>query len=962
MRRLAALLATAALAAVLAAPAGAADASKYGIESFGASLSGPQAGAHSDFTTTFALKGDPAHEGAPYAATERLSFDLPPGLTGDPAAFPKCTAAQFATSARPFPPTLEEESCPIDSQVGVTHVTIYGDTGALNGSFSEPLYNMASPGGDVVARLGFVALFIPTIIDVRLDPATGYGLTASLEGLSGAEIVSATTTTLWGDPTDPNHDPQRITPYEAVNCGGTPCTASGKAPRKSGLSPTPFMSSPTSCGEPGTATMTAASYALPEQLSSLSAPLLPAITGCGLLDFKPQISLTPTTRAAASPSGMDVELSLPQEGLMHPNMLAEAALKKAAVTLPEGIMLNPSSAGGLTACSEAQIGLVSESPLRFNAADPSCPESSKVGTVEIETPVLPKPIQGSLYIATQNENPSHSLLAGYMVIQGQGALIKLAGSFALDPSTGRITATFDENPQQPFSDLKLHFNGGDRGVLITPSRCGSYTTESVLTPWSAPSGPGVRLPGLLTFDEGCATGGFAPSFTAGTLSNAAGSFSPFVLSFSRGDAEQQIKGLSFTMPPGASAKLAGVPLCSDGNAAAGTCPESSRIGSVTAGSGAGPEPFFLKGSVYLTGPYNGGPFGEAVVVPANAGPFHLGNVVVRGSIGIDPHTAQPTIVSDPFPQFVGSTGIPTDIRRVDVTLDRPGFTFNPTNCEPHAVNGTLTSAQGASATVSSAFQAANCATLRFAPKFQVSTSGKPSKADGASLSARVSYPTAPFGTQANITRVKVDLPKQLPSRLTTLQKACTAAQFESNPAGCPAASVIGHARAITPILPVPLEGPAYFVSHGGEAFPSLIIVLQGYGVRIDLVGTTFINKAGITSSTFKTVPDQPVTSFELTLPQGRFSALASNLPAKAKGSFCGQKLAMPTEFLAQNGAVIHQSTPIGVTGCAKKKALSRAQKLTNAMKACKKKPKAKRAACQTQAHRKYGPLKKKKKK
>ncbi len=574
----------------------------------------------------------------------------------------------------------------------------------------------------MVARLGFVAGFFPVFIDVRLDPANDYGLTASLDGLPAQLIASASTTTLWGDPTDPSHDPLRITPYEAARCGGTPCTAPGGQPRHSGLLATPFMANPTSCGAPGTVTMSAASYEAPDQFATKSAQL-PQITGCGLLDFKPRISLTPTTSAAASPSGMDIELSLPQDTITDPKGLAEADLKKALVTLPEGMTLNPSSADGLTACSEAQIGLVSESPVRFNAAEPVCPASSKVGTVEVETPVLPKPLGGALYIATQNENPFHSLLASYLVIQGQGLTIKAAGEFSLDPSTGRITATFDEDPQTPFSDLKLKFKGGDRGVLITPPSCGAYATESVLTSWAAPSLAPVSLPGSLTFDQGCATGGFSPSFTAGMLSNGAGSFSPFLLSFARNDGEQQVKGLTFTMPPGASAKLAGVPLCSDADAAAGTCPEATRIGSVTAGSGAG-SPYFLKGSVYLTGPYNGGPFGEAVVVPANAGPFKLGNVVAARSIRIDPRTAQPTIVSDPFPQFVGSTGIPTDIRRVDVTLDRPGFSFNPTNCSELHTTGTLTSVGGASAALSQRFQAADCRGLAFKPSFQVSTSAR----------------------------------------------------------------------------------------------------------------------------------------------------------------------------------------------------------------------------------------------
>jgi hypothetical protein len=299
------------------------------------------------------------------------------------------------------------------------------------------------------------------------------------------------------------------------------------------------------------------------------------------------------------------------------------------------------------------------------------------------------------------------------------------------------------------------------------------------------------------------------------------------------------------------------------------------------------------------------------VVPANAGPFHLGNVIVRASVAVDPHTAALTVTTDALPQVVDS--VPIRLRKVVVDVNRPGFIFNATNCVALKLEGTISGLEGFTAThgssvgVSSAYNPSGCAGLAFKPKFVVATSGKTSKAKGASLAVKLTYPTG--AGYANIAKVKVDLPKQLPSRLTTLQKACVAAVFEANPANCPAASVVGMAKATTPILPVPLEGSAYFVSHGGEAFPSLIVVLQGYGVTVDLVGTTFISKAGITSSTFKAVPDVPVHTFELTLPEGKYSALAAN------GNLCTSKLAMPTAFVGQNGAEIHQSTKITVAGC-----------------------------------------------
>jgi hypothetical protein len=338
-----------------------------------------------------------------------------------------------------------------------------------------------------------------------------------------------------------------------------------------------------------------------------------------------------------------------------------------------------------------------------------------------------------------------------------------------------------------------------------------------------------------------------------------------------------------------------------------------------------PQPGEPELPIYLTGPYKGAPFGLSIVTPVLAGPFNLGTIVTRARIEVDPHTAAITVTTDPLPQVVA--GVPTDLRSIDAVIDRPGFMFNPTNCDPQAFAGTATSAQGATAAISSPFGVGSCQSLKFAPKFSVSTSGKTSKANGASLTAKLSYPKAAQGTQANITRVKVDLPKQLPSRLTTLQKACTNAQFEANPAGCPAASKIGMATVTTSLLPVPLVGPAIFVSHGGEAFPSLTMVLQGDNVTVDLVGTTFISKAGITSTTFKTVPDVPFNTFTLILPEGKYSALAAN------GNLCTSKLAMPTAFLAQNGLKINQSTKIGVSGCkAPKKAHKKTKKKHRAAK------------------------------
>ncbi|MGH2855060.1 MAG: hypothetical protein ACRDLF_12820, partial [Solirubrobacteraceae bacterium] len=574
----------------------------------------------------------------------------------------------------------------------------------------------------------------------------------------------------------------------------------------------------------------------------------------------------------------------------------------------------------LESCSEALVGIGTESKVE-------CPNASKLGEVSLMTPALTGELKGFLYLG----GPPSGVITKppftvYLTLAGHGVLVKIKGTAVPDPVTGQITTTFDKNPELPFSELKVQLNGGSRATVANPSACGEYHAESVLTPWTSPFGENAE-PSSFPFQiTGCQPPRFAPSFAASTLSNQAGGYSTFRVNFAREDTDQDLAGLTVTTPPGLSGNLSKVQLCGEPEAAQGTCPAASQIGEVTAGAGPGPEPVFIEGGkVFLTGPYQGAPFGLSIAVSEKAGPLDLGTgpcdcEVVRATVNVDPHTAQLTVSNRALPTM--KDGIPFQVKSVNVDINRPEFTFNPTNCDPMSINGTMSSTQGMSAQVSSHFQATNCAALAFNPTFKVTTSGKTSRANGASLDAKLSFPTTPQGTEANIAKVKVELPKRLPSRLTTLQKACPAAVFEANPANCPAASTVGIAKAVTPILPVPLMGPAIFVSHGGEAFPSLIVVLQGYGVTVDLVGTTFISKAGITSSTFKTVPDVPVGTFELYLPEGPHSALAAN------GNLCtGKPLLMPTEFVAQDAPiapVLHQSTKIAVTGCPKARKASRA--------------------------------------
>ncbi len=947
-----------------------------------------QAGSHPFQLTSFLALASTIEPGVKFAIVNpptapalprNIRFDLPAGLVGDASAIPQCTVAQFSTFLT-FGGKVHN-LCPADTAVGIASVTINEPQVFGYHTGRVPVFNITPNAGEP-ARFGFEIVHAPVFLDTSVRTGADYGVTVNINHIAQTAAFISSQVTLWGVPGDPRHAQSRgwACLNEESECG---------AQRES--KPAPFLTLPTSCGEPLTTSVSVQSWNQPEFLPPYEYTLTNAAgtqvgtNGCNRLSFGPEIKVAPDGQQASKPTGLTVGVHVPQEGQLNPAGLANSNIKDIAVTLPAGVGINPAGADGLEACSESQVGFtglkelhpvaeagVETAQLTPKIEFPFCPDASKIATVKIKLPILPNPLEGAVYLAAQNANPFGSLIALYLVAEDpvSGVLLKLPGEVSLS-DTGQITTTFLNNPQGPLEDAELHFFGGERAPLATPAHCGTYTTDATFTPWSGdapvkssssfevltgPTGapcPGASLP-------------FAPSLTAGTTNVNAGSFSALTTTISREDGNQDIQSVQLHMPAGLSGILAGVKLCPEAQANAGTCGQESRIGSTVVSVGLGGDPYSVAGGeVFLTEKVAGSPadapFGLSVVNPAVAGPFNLGKVVVRATIEVDPHTAQLTITTGAIPHILD--GIPLQIKHVNVTIDRPGFTFNPTSCGAKAITGSVGSVEGASANVSVPFAVTNCGALKFAPTFSVSTSGKTSKADGASLTATLSYPKAAQGTQTNITRVKVDLPKQLPSRLTTLQKACTNAQFEANPAGCPSASKIGYAKVTTPLLPVPLEGPAIFVSHGGEAFPSLTMVLQGYGVTVDLVGTTFISHAGVTSTTFTTVPDVPFNTFTLTLGEGKYSALGANLPAKAHGSFCGQTLNMPTEFVAQNGAKINESTPISVSGCAKAKPLTRAQKLAKALKACKKdNNKAKRARCDASAKKHYGPLRKSKKK
>ena len=857
-----------------------------------------------------------------------IKVSLPPGVIGDPHAVPQCSREQFISS--------RASGCPPDTQVGVDQPDLNPESeeGWDDERFRFPLYNLVPPPG-VPAEFGFSAEGTDIFIDAEVRSGSDYGINGVVHNLGYDPVFNEIT--FWGVPADESHNFER--------CGLTDSLSEACGFKVDAVKPKALLTVPTSCEGPQKFGISVDSWTAGLGTSSEST-FLQNPTGsplgfeeCQHLSFGPKVSVAPDTSFADTPAGLTVDVKVSQEGLSLGSAVAPADIRDTTVTLPEGVAINPGQAAGLGACGPAEDGLTTEAERaegRENNGPAHCPNASKVGTDEIETPLLAKPLKGAVYVMPSN--PPHLQLL--VAAEGEGVFLKLVGNVNLDEKTGRLVTTFARTPSLPFTDFKLSFSGGAQAALSTPLRCGTYATTSDFTSWASPFVSDV-FP-YSSFQVSAGTDGaacppaslpFSPSMIAGSTTDQAGGFTDFSLLLRREDDQQRIRSLQFKTPEGLLGMISKVPLCSEAQANAGTCSGASQIGHTVVEAGPGPYPLVVPqpgqspAPIYLTEGYRGAPYGLAIVVPLHVGPFTLQTQIVRAKIEVDPLTTQLTITTDPLPTIID--GIPADLRAINAVIDKPGFMFNPTGCEPGSFSGAATSTEGASVAIGSHFQMGSCRALTFKPNFKVSTSGKTSRKDGASLDAKILYPTGALGdnqasSQSNVKMVKVDLPKQLPSRLTTLQKACPSATFEANPAGCPEDSKVGTATAITPVLPVQLTGPAYFVSYGGAKFPELVVVLQGYGVTVYLHGETFISKAGITSSTFRKVPDVPITSFELKLPEGPFSALAAN------GNLCNTKLVMPTAFTGQNGAVLKQSTPISVTGCAKHKTMKKQHKKASA--------------------------------
>lgn len=871
MRRLSSLLFVLALAGL--ASASTAAAAEFGFKpgSVGVSETSQLAGAHPDLTVEFEMNSE--ESGEPVAATGQFRIAMPPGLTGNPNAVPTCSMLQLMSTDVESP--NNESSCPVDSQIGVTEVILFNQEGGPQ-ALIEPIYNMEPPGdGSSVARLGFYAKFFPTLINIRVRSEDDYGLTASLEGIGSLIPLLSATTTIWGVPADEGHDPLRITPYEALHCGGAPCTAPGEEPRHSGLVPAPFLSNATQCGLAQSFQLTAVSYSNPS-LSASQPAQLPGLTGCEQLGFSPTFSATPTSVEADSPTGLDVELNLPQDEAAKGR--ATAQLRDAKVVLPEGMTIAAGAADGLEACSAEQAGYRSSAPA-------SCPDGAKIGSAEIDIPALAHPIAGAVYQRTPE--PGH-LFRIWLVADELGVHLALPGEIELNPRNGQITSVFLETPRAPVRDFQLHFKSGPRAPLATPSSCGAYSTHYEFSPWSGTAAVGGDAP--MSISQGCDTGGFKPKLSAGSLDPTAGSYSPFVADVLRRPGEQNLSGVAVTLPRGVLAKPAGLVHCEGAAAETGDCPAASRVGAVDVASGPGSNPLWIPQpgraatAVYLSGPYAGAPYSLVFKVPAQAGPFDLGTVVVRAAIEVDPDSAQVTVRSNPLPQFL--EGVPVSYRTVHVDVDRRRFALNPTNCEQKQTEAHLTSVLGATATATSPYRVLGCGELGFRPQLALRLRGSTRRGGNPALTAVLRARPG----DANIARAQVALPRSEFLDQSHIRTICTRVQFAAH--ACPAASVYGHAKAWTPLLDHPLAGPVYLRSSS-HTLPDLVADLNGQ-IEVVLDGRIDSAKGGI-RSTFTAVPDAPVRKFVLAMRGGKRSLLENST------ELCATAHRANAVFTGQNG-------------------------------------------------------------
>ncbi len=951
-RQVTRLLATVILALALTALGAAPAMAQFGFEDLDVTFinqdgsPATQAGSHPYAMTTtldFNKTTDPLRGAITDEAAKDLFGTQIPGLVGEPGATPRCASADFLTL---YPGWGDMTSCSNSTVVGTTTVRV--GTQGVFGTFEEkpnPVYNLVPPPG-VAMKIGFVEQGVSVTIELGVNESPPYNVTAKLRNISQVLLLGGSDVTLWGDPASPIHDAERGT---CVKLGGT-CPVN--IPNK------PFLTLPRACQGPLTTTYEAASWEHPGLWAPLSSlthddakpPTPQGFTGCGKLGFNPSITAQPTTKAASSPTGLDFSLDVNDEGLANPTGIANSDIKKAVVTLPEGFSTNPSLAEGLNVCSEADLARETFK----SAPGAGCANESKIGTVEVQTPLLDENVDGSLFIAKPYENPFGSLIALYMVIKNPtlGIIVKQPLKVETDPLTGQITTVAENLPQLPFSHFRLHFREGTRSPLASPPACGVYDggehnpepVKAVLTPWSGGS-PNTSTSAfeIITGPESgpCPSGGtppFHPGLEAGTLNNAAGRYSPFNVRLSRKDSEQEITHFSIKLPPGITGKLAGIPYCPDAAIAAATartgphggqeelnspsCPAASEVGHTLAGAGVGPSLAYAPGKLYLAGPYHGSNLSIVAITAGKVGPFDLGTVVVREALKIDPETAEVFIDStgsDPIPHII--KGIPVHLRDIRAYVDKPNFVLNPTDCTRTSTASTLlgsgldfaSEADDRPVTVSTPFQAADCAALPFKPKLSLKLKGGTKRGDHPAL--RATLKMNGIG-EAGIARAQVTLPRSEFIANAHFKTICTRVIFKQGSLPgekCPAGSIYGKATAITPILAEPLVGPV-FLRSSEHQLPDVVVALHNAQVDIVLDGHVDSVK-GQLRNTFEATPDAPVSSVTLSLFGGKKGLFENST------NLCARTHKAIAAFSGQNGKEHDFMPVVKASGCK-----SRAQK------------------------------------
>ncbi len=860
-----------------------------GIGSFQTTMSTSQAGGHPDLTTEFTLE----HPGAPEGA-QNVIFDAPTGVFGNPRAATECSASDFAL-----------DQCPANSQVGLItiHANYEGNPDYLLGT--APVFTVVPQNGDT-ARFAFIVpvLDIPIAIPVavRTESVSDYGLRFTVKDISQLTPLASAKLIFWGFPAEEEHNAERFpkgTPGKPAGCPEEEGTACISTPTVASIPLEPLTDNPTLCtGRELNSTLLVQTYQDPTELSEAHAAY-PPIEGCEKEKFEPFLQASPTTTETDSASGLNVELAAPQ---FETKAVSPSEIRAATVTLPGGFTVNPDAADGQTDCTEAQANLGSEGPAE-------CPDSSKIGTFSIGSPALPERLQGAVYIGEPKPGDQYRL---FEIASGFGINAKLIGSIKPNPQTGQVLAEFPNLPQAPFDDFQLHLFSGERGLLATPDFCSVYTVAATFYPWNSvlaeqtseqhfglESGPnGASCPAQVR--------PFHPTLLAGTSNASAGAFSAFTLKLEREDGDQFLGHLNFTMPPGLSANLHAISYCPEAQIAAAaassgkaeqadpSCPASSEIGTSNVAAGPGSHPFHATGRIYMAGPFGGAPLSLVAITPALAGPYDYGTVVVRVALHIDPTDAHVIADSETVPEIIG--GVPIRMRSIQVNINRPNFMINPTNCEPSAISSEGIGDQGSAAAFSSPFNAVNCSTLGFTPKFSITQLGG-HKATARSKDPSLSIELNTTPGDANIKSIAVTLPKAFEIDQRHLGNICDRAELASDQ--CAGKAAIGEAITETPLLEAPLKGPVYAVSGFG-VLPHLAFILAGQVTLMPEAESSSVQD-GRLKTVVPVIPDAPIGHFRFTLFGGSKGYLSNT------ESLCSAPTTSRVQFSAQNGKSVTQT-------------------------------------------------------